>query len=814
MNELNFINRNKDITFLKREYESLVSNKVLILESVSGVGKSELTKKFLIGLSDVISLKIDIKQHGRKSYEDGYFLQRIGESLDELSQQYSEVNSILDFQKSFKSSIINNRIINLAKNEVLHLVPGGKTIQEIADKTFGLGDYSKKNLFNSLKSENIIMVKDYIIQEFKTKQIVLNIENIQSIDDYSLDLLSEILQNCKQTFFILEFTRNDSEGYSYDFLLNFFEKSCRNITSYSLEPLQSVDLQRIIKQNPIISWELIKNSYTNWDGNLRPLVDIFARLKYNQNKPTNSSNKISLINGTSSHINSLSKSELFLLIIIIIHNEPVEKNLLKHLLTFSSTLSYIIDIEIILKSLNDRLLIKINNHLVEIYHDSITESIKANPNFTLFQQIGIKFWYFVYDEIIENGDIFISKSVKLQRILYFSTLLNNDEKIFSLLDEIARYAISSRSPERLIEYVLNIRTRLLEEKFHLEKKQLKKIELWVIELYHRIGHATSALNIIKSSQFSDNKFTILAAILNEEIGNQYKAIEICNSNLRICRDQKSNYAFALNLVKLASFAGIGKNKEKMKLFGRLYNDGTFKTMYEYGFLLRNSELLYSSQDALPYLKKSIQIFEKFHSPRQVAFSRNSYAFHLARIGFLTKAKAELKIAEEILCLESSERHTIFNNYAAIMLYEHRIDEEVEAMLRHAKLSADMDFDLLTIHSNLLILADKRKEDEKAKQIIKIITKILLKPTFSNKEIIRQVYFNIVQFHKTRSNTRQMNQYYNKIDDLNLYNSPLWNYWLYNGKKPEGLDSFQANYNHSIAFLSHWHIDFDSNLMNY
>src|SRR5690349_6604279 len=113
---------------------------------------------------------------------------------------------------------------------------------------------------------------------------------------------------------------------------------------------------------------------------------------------------------------------------------------------------------------------------------------------------------------------------------------------------------------------------------------------------------------------------IIKGILLEQIGKQNEAIKLVNKELEKKASKAANFIFALRLIRMVSYYDIGEYEKCRTEFYSLLNDSNYTDLYEYGFLLRNSELVFGYKECLPYMLESIKFFQKFGALHQVAFS--------------------------------------------------------------------------------------------------------------------------------------------------------------------------------------------------
>ena len=812
--QVKFVNRSTELEFLTAQKAFLGKrNNVVLVCGESGVGKSKLTQRFIDQNSKgVPSIKVAIGQKELDGYEAGYYFTKLARAFHNASKTDTRINSLPNFlREGTTSAYPRNKIWKSIKSDLSKQIPFSETIGTIADLVLQEGDFDLGKFFQSTDSETLFALNDYVTEVTNTTSLIINIENFQGIDSRSLDLLTPIIKYGNNCLYLLEFTDNDKKGYTFSELTGLFEQEEINFTPLPVKPLDLEELKKIIEDEPIISWELFQRSYVNWDGSVRSLVDVLAKIKYGL-LPLQSS-FIDINNATRDHLLSLSKGELFLLSIIHVHNEPVQKSLLAKLITHKDTLQYVLDVQTILSNLENRALIKFLGDEISIAHDSISMQLIDIGDYPRFSLIGQRFWLYIYEDLLLADDVYSSRGWKLMKVLNFASLLNLDTKIYELLSEISNEALRSRDPEKMIFYVQNVRTNLI--KHHLKyKERLLQIDYWLIELYYKIGKSISAWNILCELEDFSRKYSVIKAILLEQIGSHYEAIEFCNQELNK-PDKPANYELALRLVRLVTNFDVGNIEATRSEFRDIYQNKRFSDLFEYGFLLRNGELVFSTRDSLPYYEKSVAHFEKYGAIRQLAFSRITYGVHLGLTGELKKARREFTKAQEELGNVISERHTLLNNFAVLLLFERNTGGETEMLLRQAMLTAASDFERITINISYLVLMDWRDNREEAENTISVILKILETPSFASKEIIRYAYFDIYNYYLRIGEDTKAIFFRNKIDELNIIETPIWKFWLHDIPiSLEDEEYFLSTVDRAFSFLCNWNMEYDSSLMRY
>jgi tetratricopeptide (TPR) repeat protein len=811
-----FVNRHKEFEFLKTQsnFSNKKSNTVLICGE-SGIGKSELTKNFLSQNKNLMpSIKVSIQQAEKNAYSAGYYITKLAKALHICSENDERVRSLSKFLKQRKSSeIVFKRVTENLVADLVSTIPLSNSIKIISDIALSKGEFDLSKFFESTDSDILITLYDYVRAECKRTPLTINMENIQSMDSYSLELLIKIIKDSTNCLYILEFTDNDNSGYTFSEIITEFENNEIKIETLPVLPLTINDVKKVIEDHPNVTWDLIQNSYVNWNGNMRLLVDLLAKLKYGL--PLELKVNLDLNSATYDHLNLLSGSELFILTVIQIHKEPVQKSLLDKILLYKEAFQFVFDLQSILQKLEEHSLIKYLKDEIVLAHDSIEINLIKVDKYNLFSIIGQRFWLDTYERLLISEDVFTSRGWRLMKVLYFVSLLNLDSKIYSLLSLINEEALRSRDPEKMISYVQDVKIGLIQKDSIRYKERINQINFWLVELYYKIGNAKKAWkNLSEIDQYS-KKFSVLKAILLEQIGNHSEAITFCSHELELSNEENLNYNLSLSLVRLVTYFDIGEIELTKREFEKLYKIKKYRNILEYGFLLRNAELVFSYKDSLPYYKKSITHFKKHNAIRQAAFSRITYGVHLGLVGNYKEAKKQFNLAEKELGNVISERHSLLNNLAVLLIFQKKINSNADELLRQAMLTASSDFERLTITMNFLVFMDWKDNRQEVEGAINIILLILKKPTFASKEIIRYAFYNIYKYYKRIGNVQLTELYRNKIDELNLTETPIWKFWLYNEPISEEDEEFHLSViDRSISFLCNWNMEYDSSLMHY
>ena len=105
-----FVNRIKEQNKLKSKLSDIgIRNNCMILDAESGIGKSELTRKFISEINTVPAFKIEIKQSLINSYEEGYYLRETAKVIDNFSNKFPSILSMRRYIQKLSNQRNNSK---------------------------------------------------------------------------------------------------------------------------------------------------------------------------------------------------------------------------------------------------------------------------------------------------------------------------------------------------------------------------------------------------------------------------------------------------------------------------------------------------------------------------------------------------------------------------------------------------------------------------------------------------------------------------------------------------------------------------------
>ena len=308
------------------------------------------------------------------------------------------------------------------------------------------------------------------------------------------------------------------------------------------------------------------------------------------------------------------------------------------------------------------------------------------------------------------------------------------------------------------------------------------------------------------------RYIIYKAALLDRLDRHQEAIGFIQTQSNDSQELDSRQELILNLTLLTSYASNNKYDQCEKLFYSLYENKKFTQHPEYGYLLRNSEIILSFDESINFIQRSIEHFNALGMLKAAAHTRIRMAMQLARIGKLNKALEELNLAEEALLDKTMERHIIFNDRATIYMLMGKYDDEVFQLLRKSFATATTTFDNIVISFNLLSLLTQIKDTESGFQIVNNLLDLLKEQPDRNMHL--DSYYAIANYYKMIGNLDKHSCYLEKSSEYITFEDTYWKSRLYGGEMTDSDYDFMATKPFNPGFISYWHFDIGDCLSNY
>lgn len=754
---------------------STLSNKIILLTGVSGVGKSGLVEKLSQStlLKDVIiSVKIS------KSSVDTIENQQYFNSLYKAITRYAKTKM---FDKVFSPK---QQGVRSFKNIFRILITAIK---------IRLGINENNLLAEPEEEESVIRKKEYISYILKSSNIILDIENIQNIDTQSLEILKEIICESKYQTFIFEYTLTKDNYNHYENFYKELKEVNPLIWCYKVEKMDFFIAKQLIPQGININENDLKELYDKSEGNLMEII------LANEKNFTNSSN-IDL------KLKNLSKNEKYILYIIFLNDIPLLYDELATMVIIESFDKIIKDFEQlknIIISLCDKKILSIDKNFVSIKHDSIIEMLQHHVTTPIL--------YCAYTTLKDfYNNRLDSSSLAVERLLSLY-LKFSDQELLTLLSQVKQFILNIKYPDLIIkkleyfrENILNISSQGFSGTYYLT------LMLTEICLYKKMGaEAQRNLDLI-FDESNIYHIALQAQIFSlQESQDAHDALEELilktppNSRLRLICE------ICLLYLKTKLLPTC-----QTKAYGEILIKNTLYQKYtEYAYLLRNfAELCDDTTICNNLYFEALKIFEDKKMFHDMASVYISLSMIHAYTGNITLANQYLKNA---LMLDNRELSLcyILNNQSTLQILNKDYSEITEKNLRNALLLSVSRYEKLIVNANLLVYYCLIKDFSKSKEIAITIENSHYQD-FKYEELLHIIYQNLYYFYSVfEHDDYKKYYYYNQI--VSLVNSP--NTRESTKELASGMihltenQYFYTQFPYRVDFLGYWEFTIDNDL---
>ena len=639
--------------------------------------------------------------------------------------------------------------------------------------------------------DNILINSEYIKFMLENFSFVLDVSNIQNADSMSIMQIQSILSELNEQYFIFEYTTQDKDTDNLWQIARTFEKIAdidileinKLPIEYALTIVDTVDCDNISK---------LENFYKNIaKGNLYKLYNLRKNSDAN-NSLIYSSDPVRL------QIDKLNYQQKIILAIICLNDGKVAIKRFNDLISFISKVFFILPEEI--ENLND--FIEIQNNYYKLHHSTIIDSMDISlDNFAAVT--AYKFLIDYYTERLslekqnEEQKEYIFQIIKLYSIFDPIKILDN-LNIFKLL---ITSCVSEMQGDILLKKIF----------FSLPKGTSNNVKLHIINLGYETGFYKTAYHLLTKFKDDSEMYIILECMLLNRLDKHNENIIKCK---KVLRETKHTLRFSLiiKMIKMLSERSLNNFKEYNKTFNQIFQNKAYVKIYEYGFLLRNSQIIFSYKNSLKYIKQSIDFFNLNGSVKNASCSKLTYAVQLARLGFLEESTKILNAIKQILLESTFEKHIVYVNQAAIELLRGTADEKTLLLLEKSFLSVTTSFDKVVVLNNKLCWYILNNVDECLFLSLKaqIDTLLLSEPDL---RLHRRTYINYSKYYKNvKNNIIKSNMWLKKAQEIYSNNDELGNVYIFGINKNPEL-TFLSKQDFYVSFITFWHFDLPMNELN-
>ena len=797
-----FINRKTELALFKREFAttSRERNRVIFLVAPSGFGKSEFTEKLIADVHRAVAVKVRIPANIEG---DAPFIRELGGELNRLSRARAPIISAADFLRGVKSS----RVARMHDSSLLHDSGSdrlglriGPAIARIYDRKSNTGEYDFELLLRDSSPQSLLKVFEYVRYVFTQQALCLAIENVQVIDNTSERMLQDILSEPRGHFIILEFTPGKSAVHDVSDLEKRFSGRGSETKTVRLQPLSADEIvhRAGIRLDPDTTAEL----YANFDGNLKNLTD-FILVRQTSTGLAGTVTGPSLENGTAELVRSQRSAAKIVLALIVAHRSNVSHEALRSLYVHSPQFREThIDVERALADLEHNQLIRSDRGRIEPDHDSVAAEVDKSLSDQL--TLAYRAWASYYREKLETRDFGESSRDQVLDHLFSFYARTDPSKLQPLLGDIRLAALSSFTLKRAEMLLQRVEDSLAGFDTSLPYHQALRWQL--VDTYYDGGLYDRALGALHRVRTKPMRRTVMHAAILDRVDRHPEAIRLIRGALSTTARRHDSFELSLKLIEMICYRSMNDYAACERVYAEIGSIPQYKTLPEYGFYLRNAEIVLPVAESIPLLEESVARFESLGNDSAEAQSRIALGMELIRLGRLDQAEMQLDRAEALLAERRLDWHIIYNNRAVLMMYRGKVDfQAVDELLRKAYLTANIAFDRVAIDNNRLAAHAMAGDDTFCLSLIESLEGTAR--DMAEEVLLCVTLYNISVYHGRRGDTDQQARYLsmsrqcgndwpaywaNRYDDTPITADPAAKYL--------------AQFPFDLVLLSTWHIE--------
>lgn len=760
-------------------------NKLLFIWADSGIGKSTTIKKASLQKNLLRKIiYIDTPPINTNNIvENGMFIRIIADRLNSI---YEDVGWGL---KNFLVQGMSDTQRKKELSKVLVNLPSlpSTVFSLLCEKLLQMCNDDVEEIINDINVESLLICVEYIKFIINIYDIVIDITNIQNIDPSSVNELRKLFIKEKNLYFIFEYTTINNNTTDLWRIVNSFEE----VVSVKVLKLQLLPIEyalTILETNTIKDIDTIERFYNNIaKGNLYKLLN--AKEEFNSNISCNF-----LDDPIAIRIKHLNYSQKIILGIVCLCDGSLSVSEYESIINFISNDFYINQNEIF--SLAGLVEVNDTNYIC-VSHASVIDTFDvSNENYAAL--ISYKFLSDYYEKKSLIADFNISdKNHYLLKLLKLYSIFD-PIKILEKIPEFRKFLITSLSEENAAEIINKIYYAISDD-----MADGFKVKLQIINIAYESGFYHTAFSLLSELKSNDSKIILFKAMLLNRLDKHTEVISLCNEYLKKRPDLRTE--FIIKMIRMLSERSLNDEKAYQKTFNSLFKNPTYTNIDEYGYLLRNSQIVFSFSESIKYINESIDFFNKRKKYKDMACSQLTLAVQKARLGKTEEAKNIIKYIEPILLNTTFEKHIIYMDKAAISLLDCSANDETLLLLEKSYLTATTNFDKVVILNNQLCWYILNKTDKRLffKLKSQLDNLLLLEPDL---RLHKRTLINYNNYYRhVLGDINTANEVLKKASTIIIPNDTVANAFISNTCSDNNI-AFLTSHKYYVSFITYWHFD--------
>lgn len=805
-NQSRYVDRDMEYDKITEQIAGAQFSCVHIVYAGTAIGKTSLSLKLLDEYQEpeLIKLRLPTPPENEGSrHQEWKVLDELFSKIDKQSAVPS--SGILSFKDYLQQDeVVSGKALAGFLNTAATTTLKRGLFYSLVSKILSVNEYDPNTfvLDDSLQSQMIR--KAYLKYVFSKGRFLIVIDNLQNIDNSSLECLLEILQatNAKRHFLLFEYTLTEKTtpealNRMVDFVRAIgegLEVDCTPLppmpSNYVVDVVNHAQVKKPLTFN--FNIDLLRFYDESAKGNLKQVVEYAANYA-TQSQPDQGRDKT-----LESILSVGSEKALYILALVIRFQGVLPLATLRRLETyFSEEYDFAPLFEILIST---RLIFPDTSIELRLDHASISDSWRRSK-VPLLNDIDT-----IVCEVLEKyyDDCFQSNRLSVEELPWLALLeLYQDrypERIPSMMEHLREGILKNVSPQTAWGFLtafIKATQKVIPE--YISNYYEILLTCFEFELYEE-GYSCIQLMEPFFSYPSEYRLLFHKMMYLSALDQHLACIELYN---RYLNDYSTGGRERLNisLIAQASFRAMNQIDRCKFIHDEIKADKRYCAYAEYGYFLRIANMYLPRRRSVSYLRKSYHFFLKRRMFHQAGKSAISYAHIVSSLGHLWLGQALLQKAESLLQDKIMGSHMILVNKAVIKLHQGLSDRSIWNYLSLAEKSTRVSFDQLAVQIGKLVWCMVNSDYSTCPPIISRINQLAEREP--DKHIVAMAYYDLYLYYKSQDEPDEAQRYWDMAYPLrswapavqarmeHIYN---WNerFLL---KKPWG-----------IAFLEYWTYD--------
>lgn len=791
--EIPFQDREDELEILRRLVGARSDqNQVILISADHGVGKSTLTGHALKGRG-APSIRVKVIGGASRFVESGFFIVKIAEAINSAAKQRPDSTQYGDFSRGQVLHDTAARLARTARSAAAEWVPVvGKDLMAAVEQTLGAGEFDETTAFGSRVGDRVKLFERYIRFILSNTSVILIIENIQFIDEYSLRFLQDTIFNLKGQMIFMEFTENISSAVTISDLIQTFEEIDCNVVARRLERLPKTDLGSIAQ---LLNKQIddFKQFYEAWDGNLWTFtrVDTFGT----RDRGSISDENAGRLRAATLALPGIPK---FLLFLVITHNGVAPIPALLDLALAHIPDSSAGDFETAIAFLSRHGLCSTGGgDLLSVDHDTLADLFPDNRSREIYTSNSLWLRYYI-DKLYDRQFEFISRNDAILKIVDFMVKLRDFSVLDWIASEAAEVAAGSPQPRRLLLRILEALDGA-QAATVTRSSDLDQARMVFARTAYDLRHFGEALQILGPVKHRGASIFQVSSQIGEE--QLLEGLEACDRSLKEVTDTSERCAFLL--LKMVALRSLNRIQDSRHLFTTILRSFRHSGIPEFGYVLRASEYNCSVPKSLPFIEWSVEHFSRRDLVVEKAFSQNALANQYLRLGRVVEALGLYESALKALPADSADHRTIRHNHACVSAVTGEDLETAEAALTTLLACQQNKFNRAVVLLNRGVVRAKAGAFDRAGNDIRYSIRLMQAGNVTDAEVIALAHWNEWRVRLAAGDESDRPVLAFDPATFGTEVEQLWQARLFDVTPELGYLRFLAGWQFTPILLSHW-----------